>query len=72
MQASHSSGFSCSGAWALERGLSGCGTRSSSFYSLWNLPGLGTELVSPALIFPGGSVGKESACISGDLGSVPG
>ena len=23
-------------------------------------------------MFPGGSVGKESACITGDLGSVPG
>ena len=22
--------------------------------------------------FPGGSVGKESACIAGDLGSIPG
>ena len=23
---------------------------------MWNLPGLGIELVSPALVFPGGSV----------------
>ena len=24
------------------------------------------------MVFPGGSLGKESACIVGDLGSVPG
>ena len=24
------------------------------------------------ILFPGGSVGKESVCIVGDLGSVPG
>ena len=31
------------------------------------------DLVAPALLdFPGGSAGKESACSTGDLGSIPG
>ena len=33
-----------------------------------------TEQLTPCLLlgFPGGSVGKESACNAGDLGSIPG
>ena len=34
----------------------------------WKSGSLG---LSPALGFPGGSTGKESACNAGDLGSVP-
>ena len=34
----------------------------------WKSGSLG---LSPALGFPGGSTGKESACNAGDLGSIP-
>ena len=37
-----------------------------------DLPDPGIEPGSPALGFPGGSAGKESACNAGDLGSIPG
>ena len=33
------------------------------------MPGWGTKI---PMGFPGGSAGKESACSSGDLGSIPG
>ena len=37
-----------------------------------DLPDPGIEPGSPALCFPCGSTGKESACNAGDLGSIPG
>ena len=48
---------SCCGAWALgarasvvvARGLSSCGARAYLLRSMWDLPGLGLEPVSPAL-----------------------
>ena len=37
------------GLWALERGLSGCGSRPQVLGGRWNLPGPGIKAVSPAL-----------------------
>ena len=37
-----------------------------------DLPNPGIKPESPALGFPGGSDGKESACNAGDPGSIPG
>ena len=59
VQASHCAGLSC-GAWALgcfsscspqalEQKLSSCGTRAQLFHSMRDLPGPGSELMSPAL-----------------------
>ena len=48
-RASHCSGFSCGRARALERMLSSCGTRAYLPRGMWDLPGPGTELASPAL-----------------------
>ena len=36
------------------------------------IPGLNTHLARSPLGFPGGSVGKESDCHAGELGSIPG
>ena len=44
--------------------------RSLVGYSLWSCQRGGHDLATKG--FPGGSVGKESACNAGDLGSVPG
>ena len=44
--------------------------RSLVGYSLWSYQRGGHDLATKG--FPGGSVGKESACNAGDLGSVPG
>ena len=60
VQASHYGGLSCCGAralgcfsscspWALEQKLSSWGTWAQLFHSMWDHPGPGTELVSPAL-----------------------
>ena len=60
VQASRYGGLSCCGAWtlgcfsscspwALEQKLSSCGTRAQFFHSMWDPPGPGIELVSPAL-----------------------
>ena len=43
-------GLSSCGSWALEHRLSSCGARSSLIRGLWDLPGLGLEPVSPALV----------------------
>lgn len=61
-RASHCSGFTCLGtqvldtwasvvvgAWALEHGLSDCGTWAQLFLALWNLPRPGTKPVSLSL-----------------------
>ena len=45
---SHFSGFSCSGTWALEHGLSGAWAQLS--LGVYNLPGLGIKPVSPTLV----------------------
>ena len=37
------------GLWALERGLSGCGSRPQVLGGMWNLPGPGIKAVSPEL-----------------------
>ena len=42
-------GFSSCGSRALERRLSSCGTWAQLLRSMWHLPGLGFEPVSPAL-----------------------
>ena len=43
-------GISCSGPWTLEHGLCSCGTRTYWPHGMWDLPGAGIELVSPALV----------------------
>ena len=56
-RASHCSGFSCCGVWALgmlasvvvARGLSSCGTQAQLLCGMWDLPGPGIEPVSLAL-----------------------
>ena len=56
-RASHCSGFSCCGAWALGArasvvvacGLSSCGARVQLLRGMWNFPGPGFEPVSPPL-----------------------
>ena len=56
-RASHCGGFSCGRARALStwasvvvaRGLSSCGARAYLLCGMWDLPGPGIELVSPAL-----------------------
>ena len=48
--ASHCGGFSCFGAQALQRsGFSSCGAQVYLPRSMWDLPGLGIEPMSPAL-----------------------
>ena len=47
--ASPCGGFSCCGAWALERRLSSCGARAQFLRGMWDLPGPGLEPLSPAL-----------------------
>ena len=49
VQASHCGHFFCCRAWALECGLSSCGTWAYSLPSMWDLPGPGIKPVSPAL-----------------------
>ena len=49
MGASHRGGFSCCGAWALECGLSNCGTWAWLPHGTWKLPGPGIEPMFPAL-----------------------
>ena len=49
VRASHCGGFSYCGARALEHRLSSCGARAFLLRGMWDLPGLGLELVSPAL-----------------------
>ena len=44
----------------------------TGIYWLKNLKSSGGLVSGPAVDFPGGSVGKESACSVGDLGSSPG
>ena len=58
-------GFCSCGSWALECRLSGCDAWAWLPWSMWDLPGPGMELVSPALedVFlitgpPGKSLGK--------------
>ena len=41
-------GFSSCGTWALERRLSSCGAWAQLLCGMWDLPGPGLELVSPA------------------------
>ena len=41
--------LSSCGSWALEHRLNSCGAEAQSLYGMWDLPGWGTELVSPAL-----------------------
>ena len=41
-------GLSC-GSWALEYRLNSCGTQAELLSCMWDLPGWGTESVSPAL-----------------------
>ena len=42
-------GFSSCGSWALEHGLSSCGTGAKLLRDMWSLPRSGNELMSPAL-----------------------
>ena len=57
VQASHCSGFSCCGTWAVgarasvivTRGLSSCGSRAQLLRGMWDLPGPGIEPMSSAL-----------------------
>jgi len=42
------SSSSC-GSWALEHRLNSCGVWTSLLHGVWDLPGSGIELVSPAL-----------------------
>ena len=42
-------GFSSCGSQALERRLSSCGAWAQLFHSMWDLPRIGIEPVSPAL-----------------------
>ena len=42
-------GFISCGSWALERRLSSCGARAQLLRGMWDLPGPGLKLVSPAL-----------------------
>ena len=61
--ASHCSGFSCCGAWALGAwasvavacGLSSCGSQAQLLCGMWDLPRPGLEPVSPALA---GEIGR--------------
>ena len=56
-------GFSSRGSEALEPRLSSCGALFSWLLSLWDLPGSGMELVSPALagrLFTTEPAGKPS------------
>ena len=41
--------LSSCGSWALEHRLNSCGAEAQSLYGMWDLPGWGTEPVSPAL-----------------------
>ena len=41
-------GFSSCGSWALEHGLSSCGTQAPLPQGMWDLPGPGIEPTSPA------------------------
>ena len=43
-------GFSSCGAWALEYRLNSVGTQVLLFQGMWDLPGSGIKLVSPALV----------------------
>ena len=42
-------GLSSCGLWALELRFSSCGTQTQSLRGMWDLPGPGFELMSPAL-----------------------
>jgi len=42
-------GFSSCGSWALEHRLSNCGAQAYLLCDMWDPPGSGIELVSPAL-----------------------
>ena len=58
----HCGGFSCCGAWALEHGLSSCGTLTYLPLDMWNLPGPGIEPMCATLAgrFPStGPLGKS-------------
>ena len=48
-RASHCGGFSCCRVWSPERRLSSCGVWALLPRGKWNLPGTGTEPMSPAL-----------------------
>ena len=41
-------GLSSCGSWALECGLSSCGTHSQLLHAMWNLPGPGIKPTYPA------------------------
>ena len=42
-------GFSSCGSWALEHRLNSCGARAYLLRGMWDFPGPGIKLVSPAL-----------------------
>ena len=46
---SRRAGFSSCGLWALEHGLSSCGTRAQLLHGMWDLPRPGLESMYPAL-----------------------
>ena len=55
--------FSSCGSWALEHGLSGCGTRAYLLRGMWDLRGPGILLMSPSLqggFLTNGTPGKPS------------
>ena len=59
------------GSWAVERRLSSCGAWAWLVCGMWDLPGLGMELVSPALagrLFTTEPPGKPSISLFADTG----
>ena len=75
-------GFNSCRSCVLAHRLNSCGAWAQLLHSLWDVPGSGTKLVSPALAggfsttepsaLPHWLSGKESACNAGDAASIPG
>ena len=62
-----SRGLSSFNLWALELGLSSCGSQAQMFPGMWVLPKPGTEPVTPALLgrfLTTGPPGKPSSCFA--------
>ena len=65
-----SRGLSSFNLWALELGLSSCGSQAQMFPGMWVLPKPGTEPVTPALLgrfLTTGPPGKPSSCFAAEI-----
>ena len=75
-------GFSSCSSRVLEHRINSCGAWAELLHSLWDVPGSGTKLVSPALAggffttelsgLPYWLSSKESVCNAGDAASITG